>query len=100
VLLRPKGKAYLEKNPDASDIFLIIEVADSSLEQDTTVKLQLYAIMGVPEYWIVDLRNNRALIHTEPAGDGYQSVREVRAGDTIAPSLLPNCTISTDLMLP
>jgi Uma2 family endonuclease len=42
VLLRPRGKAYIQKNPDASDIFLIIEVADSSLEQDTTVKLQLY----------------------------------------------------------
>src|SRR5438046_2474543 len=39
VLLRPRGKAYLQKNPDASDIFLVIEVADSSLDMDTTVKL-------------------------------------------------------------
>ena len=100
VLLQPRGKAYLQKNPDASDIFLIIEVADSSLEQDTTVKLQLYAIMGVPEYWVADLRNNRLLVHSNPVGDGYQSVRELHCGETVAPSLLPGCVIPVDLLLP
>jgi Uma2 family endonuclease len=100
VLLKPRGRAYLEKNPDASDIFLIIEVADSSLEQDTTVKLQLYAIMTVPEYWIADLRNNRLLVYSGPAGDGYQTVREFHRGDTVAPSLLPDCAVAVDLLLP
>ena len=100
VLLKPRGKAYLEKNPDASDIFLIIEVADSSLEQDMTVKHQLYAIMGVPEYWIADLRNNRVIVHTNPAGDTYQSIRELHRGDNLAPALLPDCRISVDLLLP
>jgi Uma2 family endonuclease len=100
VLLKPKGKAYLEKNPDASDIFLIIEVADSSLEQDTTVKLQLYAIMGVTEYWIADLRNNRLLVYSNPSGDEYQSLRELHRGDSAAPSALPDCVIPVDLMLP
>ena len=100
VLLRPKGKAYLEKNPDASDIFLIIEVADSSLEQDTTVKLQLYAIMGVPEYWVADLRNNRLLVHTLPSEDRYRDIHEFHRGDFVAPSLLPDCVIPVDLLLP
>lgn len=100
VLLKPKGKAYLEKNPDASDIFLIIEVADSSLEQDMTVKLQLYAIMGVMEYWIADLRNNRLLVYSNPSGDQYQSLRQLRRGDSVAPSALPNCVIPVDLVLP
>jgi Uma2 family endonuclease len=100
VLLKPRGKAYLEKNPDASDIFLIIEVADSSLEQDTTVKLQLYAIMGVTEYWIADLRNDRVLVHTNPVGDSYQTVRELRRGESLAPSTLPDCVITVDLLPP
>ena len=100
VLLKPRGKAYLERNPDASDIFLLIEVADSSLEQDTTLKLQLYAIMAVPEYWIADLRNNRLLVYSDPAGDGYRAVRELHRGDTVAPSLLSGCVIPVDLLLP
>jgi len=98
--LRPRGKAYLEKTPDASDIFHIIEVADSSLELNITMKLQLYAIMSVPEYWIADLRNNRLLVDSNPAGDSYQNIRELRRGDTLAPSLLPDCVISVDLLLP
>jgi len=100
VLLRPRGKAYLEKNPDASDIFLIIEVADSSLELDTTVKLQLYAIMSVPEYWIADLRSKRLLVYSVPVGDSYQPIRELRRGETLAPLLLPDCVIPVDLLLP
>jgi Uma2 family endonuclease len=100
VLLRPKGKAYLEKNPDASDIFLIIEVADSSLEQDTTVKLHLYAIMEVPEYWVADLRNNRLLVYTDPEGDSYRNVRELHRGASVAPTLLPDCGMAVDLFLP
>jgi Uma2 family endonuclease len=100
VLLRPKGKAYLEKNPDASDIFLIVEVADSSLEMDTTVKLQLYAIMSVPEYWLADLRNNRLLVYSKPVGDSYQLTRELHRGETLAPTLLPDCVIPVELLLP
>lgn len=100
VLLKPRGKVYLERNPDASDIFLLIEIADSSLEQDTTVKLQLYAMTGVPEYWIADLRNNRLLVYSDPGGDSYRSVRELHRGETVAPSLLSDCKISVDLLLP
>jgi Uma2 family endonuclease len=100
VLLRPRGEAYLEKNPDASDIFLIIEVADSSLELDTTVKLQLYAIMSVPEYWFAYLQNNRLLVYSDPVGDSYRNIRELQRGDTLAPSLLPDCEIPVDLLLP
>jgi len=99
-LLRPRGKAYLQKNPDASDTFLIIEVADSSLSMDTTVKLQLYAITGVPEYWIADLQNNRLLVHSNPVDDSYRSVRELHRGETVTPSLLPDCVIPVDLLLP
>src|SRR5688572_23991664 len=62
-LLRPKPDEYLSRHPNAGDILLIIEVADSSLDYDTTTKLGLYAILGVTEYWVADLRNQRLLVH-------------------------------------
>jgi Uma2 family endonuclease len=65
-----------------------------------TVKLQLYSIMSVPEYWIADLRNNRLLVYSNPVGDSYQTIRELRRGDSLAPSLLPDCVIPVDLLLP
>lgn len=99
-LLKPLGKVYLERNPDASDVLLLIEVADSSLEQDLGVKLELYAITGVVEYWVADLRNNRLLVYSDPSGDSYRSVREQHRGDTVAPALLSDCQVPVDLLLP
>jgi Uma2 family endonuclease len=100
VLLKPLGRVYLERNPNAADILLLIEIADSSLEQDLSVKLQLYAITEVPEYWVADLRHHRLLIYSDPSGDSYRSVRELHRGDTVAPLLLPDCPIPVDLLLP
>lgn len=99
-LLRPKADDYVSRNPGPDDIILIIEVADSSLEYDTTVKLGLYAILGIPEYWVADLQNNRLLVYSRPEGDAYLQPRELHRGNTVAPLLLPDCRISVDLLLP
>jgi len=45
-LLRPRDDYYTSKHAGPSDIFLIIEVADSSLDYNRTVKASLYAETG------------------------------------------------------
>ena len=40
---------------EPEDILLIIEVADTSLAYDRSVKLPLYARAGIAEVWLVDL---------------------------------------------
>jgi Uma2 family endonuclease len=99
-LLRPRDDFYKDKHPGPSDILLIIEVADSSLEYDTTVKVEFYAIMGIREYWVADLPNNRLLAYTDPIGDSYRTVREFSRGETLAPQLLPGCAVKLDVLLP
>jgi Uma2 family endonuclease len=99
-LLRPRDDFYATKHPGVKDILLIVEVADSSLEYDTTVKLGLYAILGIPEYWIADLRNNRLLVHSQPEGDTYRAVRELHRGQGIAPLALPECELPVAVFLP
>jgi Uma2 family endonuclease len=91
---------YVGKNPGATDILLLIEIADSSLEYDLSAKRALYAIAGVPEYWVADLRNNRLLVYANPNGDAYESLAELRRGETVAPQRLPFCRIPVDLLLP
>ena len=100
VLLRPRDDFYVGKNPGGADIILIVEVADSSLEYDTTVKVELYAILGVQEYWVADLRNNRLIAYSQPVEDRYQTTREFHRDDTVAPQLLPKCRISVAVLLP
>ena len=99
-LLKHREDRYVSKNPGPEDILLIVEVSLSSLEFDTTVKLQLYAITGIPEYWVADLEKDRLLIYSNPDGDTYQSVRELHRGDTVTPLLLPDCRIAVDILLP
>ena len=102
VLLRPRNDFYLEKNPGPSDIILIVEVAESSLEYDTTVKMAAYAIMGIHEYWVADLQNDRVLCYSDSVHgkDFYRTTREFRRGDVLAPELLPDCTLKLELLLP
>src|SRR5204863_8799094 len=64
-MLRPRTDFYVHKHPAGPDIFLIIEVADSSLEYDMTVKADLYAILGVHQYWVADLQNDRLLSYSD-----------------------------------
>jgi Uma2 family endonuclease len=75
-------------------------VADSSLEYDSEVKTALYAIMGVVEYWVADLRNDRVLCYSGPVGDSYRSLREFHRGDSVAPLLLQGCPLKLDVLLP
>ena len=36
---------------------LLVEIADTSLPQDRLTKSRIYAAAGIPEYWIVNLRD-------------------------------------------
>lgn len=68
------------------DAVLVVEVADTSLERDRTVKQSLYAQAGIPTYWLVNLRDRTVEVYQEPDGDTY---RERRTRDADDPVSLP-----------
>ncbi|MFN4231637.1 Uma2 family endonuclease [Thermus sp.] len=82
-LLRPRPDFYEERLPEAQDAFLVVEVAETSLDYDLNVKTPLYAKAGVPEVWVVDLEGRRVLVHREPQGEAYREVRTLHPGDTL-----------------
>jgi Uma2 family endonuclease len=65
--------------------FLIIEVADSSLDDDRGWKPSLYAESGVPEYWVVNLVDGLVEVHTEIVRGAYSRVTPYQKGGTIRP---------------
>ena len=99
-LLRPKDDFYASAHAGPADIFLIIEVADSSLEYDQDIKMHLYAETRVPEYWIANVRDDFLIAYSDIQGNTYRTVRQFRRGDTVAPQLLPDCRIPVDVLLP
>jgi Uma2 family endonuclease len=74
---------------DPDQAWLIVEVADSSLRFDRTVKSELYASAGVPEYWIVDLENRQVEVRTRPMGSRYLRTKLFDSGDLLP---LPHTT--------
>jgi hypothetical protein len=59
---------YKNRHPDPKDVPLVIEVADSSLAEDRSTKLQLYAAAKIPVYWILNLVDRRVEVYTQPRG--------------------------------
>ncbi len=55
-----------ERHPEPLEVLVVIEVADSSLDQDRHEKLSAYAAAGIREYWIVNLVNNQIEVHQSP----------------------------------
>jgi Uma2 family endonuclease len=93
VLKRVKSAPY--GKPDPPDVLLIIEVADSSLDDDREVMRPLYAENGIVEYWIVNLIDRCLEVHRQPRPDGtYADVRTLRGGDSIDIAALPGLTIA------
>jgi Uma2 family endonuclease len=92
----PRGD-YRAEHP--KEAHLIVEVADSSLERDRTLKSRVYCQSGVPEYWIVNLVDSTIVIFRGAADGGYESVATHRAGDTISPIHFPELHIAVSDIL-
>ena len=76
---------YADGPPGPADVLCVIEVSDSSLLRDTTVKLRAYAAAGVPVYVVVDLQHDVVLVHRDPQPDGtYPPPVTLRRGDTLS----------------
>lgn len=75
-ILKRREDYYAGGHPEPQDILLIIEVADSSLESDRNTKLPLYALAGIPAYWIINLLDQQIEMYHTPAGNIYK-VREI-----------------------
>ena len=95
LVLRPRADRYREALPGPQDVLLLIEVADTSLARDRGIKLGLYAGVGIPEVWIVDLQRRRVLVHRRPVGDMYAEAVVVDQG-TLAPAAFPDASVTVD----
>ena len=93
-LLRPRPDRYRTGLPRAEDVLLVIEIADASLRYDRDIKGPLYALAGLPEYWIVNLPNRTIEIHRDPdkTSGRYLTVNEVSDG-TLSPLALPDLAV-------
>jgi len=93
-------RRYRERLPGPDDIHLVIEVADSSLKYDLGEKARLYASARIAEYWVVDIKAKQIHVHSQPAGEIYQTLRQVHPGEKLSPACRPTATLDLTELFP
>lgn len=94
---RPKRTRRSHPFPDQA--LLIVEVSRSSIRKDRTVKQALYAEIGVPEYWLIDITKGVPVVevYTDPTPQGYATMTTLRDGDVLRPKHVPIAIQIADL---
>ena len=70
MLVEDPEKVYAD-HPRPRDVYLLVEVSDTTLAKDRLVKLPLYAAHAIPEVWIVNLVDRQIEIYTDPHGEEF-----------------------------
>jgi len=82
------------------DVYLVVEVADSSLEFDQGEKLARYAAAGIPEVWIANLRAGELVVNTEPEGAAYAHVHVIPLDGKVSPQAFPDVVLALADFIP
>jgi Uma2 family endonuclease len=85
------------RHPEPSDILLVIEVADSSLSYDLGEKLRLYASVGIPVYWVIDLINEVIVVLEDPdaGASDYRQRTVFHKGESVSLTLADGTAATT-----
>jgi len=78
---------------------LVIEVTSENWREDYLRKRAEYALIDIPEYWIVDPNRERVWILSNPEGDeGYDRVEYLR-GESFSSVQFPQLVLSVNTVL-
>lgn len=86
---------------------LVVEVADSTLAQDTTTKAELYATAGIADYWVLDVDGRRLLVFRDPVplptglgATAYRTHLVYGPADSVSPLAVPSASVRVSDLLP
>jgi Uma2 family endonuclease len=79
---------------------LVVEVSESSLGKDRGIKKELYAAIGVPEYWIVNLEDRVVEVYAQPQNGLYADAETTGVEDTLSPLAFPDIRIRVGELFP
>jgi Uma2 family endonuclease len=98
-LLKLKADFYAEAHPSPADVYMVVEVADTSIGYDRATKVPLYARAGIPEMWLVDLAEEKVSVFWAPRQGEYKKQKELRRGEYIVSSAVRDLVVAVDDIL-
>ena len=97
MIIKGKTTDYLHRHPTATEVLLVVEVADSTLKRDRTLKKTLYASHLIPNYWLVNLQDQQLEVYTNHTPNAYERTEISQPSDRL--SLIVNEDISYHLAI-
>ncbi len=97
-IVRLPETIYRNHHPYPQDIYWLIEVSHKTLKKDLEQKIITYARNGVPEYWVIDLKNKKLIVHTQLQNSRYSQITESISG-TITSQAFPDIGIDLRKLL-
>ncbi len=96
-VVRGPIRRYVTSHPGPADMGLVVEVADSTLTRDRTLKARLYARAAIPVYWIVNIPDRQIEVYSDPtdAGESHFQQRSDFIGSGAVPLVLEGRAIAT-----
>jgi Uma2 family endonuclease len=98
-LLHWRDDMYCNSLPTPAEVYLIVEVSDSTLLMDRRTKIPLYATAGIPEVWIINVPQKVVEVYREPSSGRYAVEEKVNPGQPLAPLAFPDAVIDTAALL-
>jgi Uma2 family endonuclease len=91
-IVKTPDTLYQHRHPLPADIFWLIEIANSTLAKDLGVKKDLYAQVGIPEYWVMNLQTSELVVFRDIIANEYRSAVCLSSGN-ISPKAFPEISI-------
>lgn len=91
---------YADHHPTPAEIYLIIEVSDTTFKYDRETKAKAYAKSGIADYWVLDVNERKLHVFREPTQDGYQNEVIFSEESSVLPLQFPNFAIALQEILP
>ena len=91
---------YADHHPTPNEVYLVIEVADTTFKKDCETKGKAYAAAGIVDYWVLDVINRQLHVFREASENGYKSEVILKENESISPLSFPDLSINILEMLP
>ena len=99
ILAKSRGDYYASRHPTREDIYVMVEIADTTLRKDRNIKIPIYARLGILEVWIGDLQHDRLLVFRDPTASSYKTSLTLHGGDSLFVAAFPEITFKVEDLL-
>lgn len=99
-VVRIDPEEYQESHPTANDIFLLVEVADTTLYTDRKEKALTYAKAGIADYWVLNVSKRRVHVFREPDDESYRQETLLNEDATLSLVAFPEIEVPIHQLFP